>query len=142
LHRGLSPQATPRRLLVLVLPLVLALALILAEGMLCGVDSPVYLLVMLMVGVALGDSRYFVDCLVGLLRVLFSVGLRLLLQLAELADATLLPRTGPGLPPLPGAATPAPGTDAQASPVPCRVRGMRVRRPDPFCPRDRFTIPP
>lgn len=51
-----------RLLLVLVVLLVLALA----EVLLCGLDSPVDLLVMLMVSVALGHSRYFVDRLVGL----------------------------------------------------------------------------
>jgi hypothetical protein len=54
--------------------------------LLCGVDSTVDLLVVLMVGVALSDSRCFIDPLLGLLRVLLSVGLRLLLQVAELAQ--------------------------------------------------------
>ena len=53
-----------------------------------------------MVGVALGEPRYFVDPLVGLLRVLLGVGLRLLLQVVELAHAILLCLTGPSL--LPG----------------------------------------
>ena len=38
-----------------------------------------------MIAVALGDARYFVNPLVGLLRMLFDVGLRLLLQVIELA---------------------------------------------------------
>src|SRR5690348_9381414 len=107
---------SPRRpLLILVALLVLALADVLFRG----VDSMVDLLVVLMVGVALGDPRYFVDSLVGLLRVLLGVGLRLLLQVAELAHAVLLCLTGPGLPPgrVPGAPTPTPGTDAQAPPA-------------------------
>jgi hypothetical protein len=43
-----------------------------------------------MVGVALGEPRYFVDPLIGLLRVFLGVGLRLLLQVVELAHAILL----------------------------------------------------
>lgn len=58
-------------LLILVLLLIL-----LAEVLLCSVYATVDLFVMLMVGVALADSRYVVDCLVGLLtRVLLGVGL-------------------------------------------------------------------
>ena len=51
---GLRPW---RPLLVLGALLVLALA----DVLLCGVDSTVDLVVVLMVGVALGDSRYFID---------------------------------------------------------------------------------
>ena len=77
--------ASRRPLLVLVTLLVLAF---------CSVDSTVDLLVMLMAGVTLGNVRYFIDRLVGLLRVLLGVGLRLLLQFAEIAHAILLPLTG------------------------------------------------
>src|SRR5579863_6181033 len=92
------------------------LVLVLAEVLLRGVDSTVDLLVVLMVGVALGEPRYFVDPLVGLLRVLLGVGPRLLLQVTELAHAILLCPTGPGLPPgrVSCAPTPTAGTDAQA----------------------------
>lgn len=63
------------------LPLVLVArpVLALAGVPLRGVDGTVDLLVVLMVGVVLGEPRYFVDSLVGLLRVLLGVGLRLLL---------------------------------------------------------------
>ena len=64
-----------------------------------GVDGTVDLLVVLMVAVVLGEPRYFVDPLVGLLRVLLGVGPRLLLQVTELAYAILLCPTGLGLPP-------------------------------------------
>jgi len=99
------------------LVLVALLVLVLADVLLRGVHGTVDLLVVLMVGVALRDPRYFVDSLAGLLRRLLGVGPRLLLQLAELAHAILLCLTGaPGLPGLDAfpAPTPTPGTDAQA----------------------------
>ena len=77
---------------------VALLVLLLADVPLRGVDGTVDLLVMLMVGVALGERRYFVDPLAGLLRVLLGIGLRLLLQVVELAHAILLYLTGPGPP--------------------------------------------
>jgi len=104
------------------LRLLLVARLVLPDVLLRGVSGTVDLLVVLMVGVALGESRYFVDPLVGLLRVLLGVGLRLLLQVAELAHAILLSLTGPGLAPdrVPSrltafpAHTPTPGTNARA----------------------------
>src|SRR5690242_12159462 len=70
-----------------------------------GVDGTVDLLVVLMVGVALAEPRHFVDPLVGLLRVLLGVGLRLLLQVIELAHTILLCPTGLAL--RPGSRSPA-----------------------------------
>jgi hypothetical protein len=67
------------RLVLVALP-VLALAAVPFRG----VDGTVDLLIVLMVGVALGEPRYFVDLLAGLLRVLLGVGLRLLLQVVGL----------------------------------------------------------
>ena len=60
---------------------------------------PARQLIVLMVGVALGEPRYFVDLLAGLLRVLLGVGLRLLLQVVELAHAILLCLSRSALPP-------------------------------------------
>jgi NAD-binding of NADP-dependent 3-hydroxyisobutyrate dehydrogenase len=105
------------------LVLVALLLLTLADVLFRGVDSTVDLLVVLMVSVALGELRYFVDPFVGLLRVLLGVGLRLLLQVAEFAHVNLLShRAGPAARPRSGAPTLAPGTDAQAH------RGIRARR--------------
>ena len=66
------------RLVLAALPI-----LALANVSLRGIDGTVDLLVVLMVGVALGGPRYFVDPLVGLLRVLLGVGLRLLRQVVD-----------------------------------------------------------
>ena len=89
--------------------------LLLADVPLRGIDGTVDLLVVLMVGVALGEPRYFVDPLVGLLRVLLGVCPRLLLQVIELAHAILLPshQAGPPACPRTPRLPPAPGTDAQ-----------------------------
>jgi len=59
------------------LVLVALLVLILAEVLLRGGHCPVDLFIVLMMGVTLGEPRYFVDPLVGLLQVLLGVGLRL-----------------------------------------------------------------
>src|SRR5689334_25053008 len=82
------------RLILVALPVLAP-----ADVPLRGVDGTVDLLVVLMVGVALGEPRHLVDPLVGLLRVLLGVGLRLLLQVIELAHVILLCLTGlaPGL---------------------------------------------
>ena len=72
------------------LVLVAVLVLTPADALFRGVDSTVDLLVVLMVGVALGEPRYFVDPLFGLFWVLLGVGLRLLLQVVEFAHIVLL----------------------------------------------------
>jgi hypothetical protein len=80
-----------------------------------GLDGTVDLLVVLIVGVALGEPRYFVDSLVGLLRVLLGVGLRLFSRSSNsLTPSSCL--TGPTLPPgrVLLRAYPTPGTDAPA----------------------------
>jgi len=59
------------------LVLVALLVLILAEVLLRGGHCPVDLFIVLMMDVTLGEPRYFVDPLVGLLQVLLGVGLRL-----------------------------------------------------------------
>jgi hypothetical protein len=92
------PQPSLRRLRLfrggLGLVLVPLLVLALASALLRGIYSTVNLLIVLMVGVALGEPRYFVDPLIGLLRVLLGVGSRLLLQVAELTHA--ISRLSPG----------------------------------------------
>jgi len=102
------PSQRRFRLVLVALPI-----LALANMPLRGIDSTVDLLVVLMVSVALGDPRYFVDPLVGLLRVLLGVGLRLLLQVVELAH-TVLQCHWPALPPgrIFLRANSTPGTDA------------------------------
>src|SRR4051794_6779889 len=84
---GSRPKVPARVPLSGGLRLLLVARLVLPDVLLRGVSGKVDLLVVLMVGVALGESRYFVDPLAGLLRVLLGVGLRLLLQVAELAHA-------------------------------------------------------
>jgi hypothetical protein len=76
------------------LVLVALLVLTLADVPFRGIGGTVDLLVVLMVGLAVGDPRYFVDSLAGLLRVLLDVGFRLLLQVAEVAHAILLNLAG------------------------------------------------
>ena len=100
-------------LLVLVV-LVALLVLVLSQVLFRGVHSTIDLLVVLMVGLALGETRRFVDPLVGLVRMLLDVVLRLLLEVAEFAHAILPCLVGPGLPAWPRfcAPTPSPGTDA------------------------------
>jgi hypothetical protein len=94
---GLHPSLSGFRLVLVALPI-----LALADVPLRGLDGTVDLLVVLMVGVALGEPRYFVDPLVGLLRVLLGVGLRcagaLVFGLSERAAdlATSASRSGDG----------------------------------------------
>jgi len=97
--RRSTPAITFRRSAGFRLVLVALPVLALAGVPLRGVDGTVDLLVVLMVGVALGEPCYFVDPPVGLLRVLLGVGLRLLLQVAELAHAILLCLSRSALPP-------------------------------------------
>jgi hypothetical protein len=59
------------------LVLVALLVLILAEVLLRGGHCPVDLFIVLMMDVTLGEPRYIVDPLAGLLQVLLGVGLRL-----------------------------------------------------------------
>jgi hypothetical protein len=102
-------------LLVLVaLVALLVLILVLADVLFRGVHSTIDLLVVLMVGLALGETRRFVDPLVGLVWMLLDVVLRLLLEVPEFTHAILPCLIGPGLPAWPRfcAPTPLPGTDA------------------------------
>jgi hypothetical protein len=52
-----------------------------------------------MVGLAIGEFPYFIDRLIGLIRMLLDVGLRLLLEVLELAHRILLCLAESGLPP-------------------------------------------
>jgi hypothetical protein len=80
----------------LVLVALTALLIMALAGLLFrGVHGTVDVLVVLVVGVMLGDIGYLVDFLVGLLRMLFNKVLCLLLQVIELAHAILLYLTGP-----------------------------------------------
>lgn len=98
------------------LQLLLVALLAPADVLLRGVHSTVNLLIVLMVGVAFGEPRYLVDPLVGLLRMLLSVGLCLLFQVAELAHGILLGLTGRACRPTAfPAPTLMPGTDATSA---------------------------
>ena len=95
------------------LVLVALLVLVLPDVLLRGIHRPVGLL---MIGVTIGEPRYFVDPLSACSRCTSAWALRLLLQVAEIAHAILLCLTEPGLSRgrVPCAPTQAPGTDAQA----------------------------
>src|SRR5438477_173786 len=97
-HLGAAGFFPQRRLR---LGLVALLVLALAEMLLCRIDGTIDLLVVLVVGLALGELRHFVDPFVGLLRVLLGVCPRLLRQVIELAHAILLPSRQPGPPACP-----------------------------------------
>ena len=84
--------------LVLLVLVLLVLILVLAEVLFSGVHSTIDLLIVLMVGLALGETRRFAEPLVGLVRMLLDVVLRLLLEVPEFAHAILPCLIGPGLP--------------------------------------------
>ena len=88
--------------------LLVALVMVLADVLFRGVHRPVDLLVVLMVGLAIGEFPYFIDPLIGLIRMLLDVGLRLLLEVLELAHRILLCLAGSGLPPDRAAGVPYP----------------------------------
>jgi hypothetical protein len=83
------------------LPLLVALRIVTpGESMLKGFSGTVDLLIMLVVSLPLDEFCYFVDPLVGLLRVIFDICLSLLLQFFELTHAILLRSDPAGRPPV------------------------------------------